>query len=269
MHLTLVVFSLFLGLCLGSCAAAPASEHDIRTEQVTYIAGGATCTGFLAWDAKLTGKRPGVLVVHEGWGHNDYVRRRARMLAELGYTALALDMYGDGKSASHPQDAAKFMNEVLANMQVGTERFTAAKNVLQDHETVDRDRVAAIGYCFGGAVVLGMARAGMDLDAVVSFHGSLATKTPAAKGAIKARLLVCNGAADSFVSTAEIAAFEAEMDAAGATWRFESYPGAVHGFTSPDATANGKKFNLPLAYDEAADRKSWASMQALFADVWK
>ncbi|MEQ1633012.1 MAG: dienelactone hydrolase family protein, partial [Planctomycetota bacterium] len=249
--------------------AAPTSEHDIRTEQVTYTAGGATCTGYLAYDAKVVGKRPGVLVVHEWWGHNAYVQRRARMLAELGYTALALDMYGDGKTASHPQDAAKFMNEVLANMAQGAERFEAGKRVLQDHETVDRERIAAIGYCFGGAVALGMARSGMDLDAVVSFHGSLATKTPAKKGAVKARVLVCNGAADSFVSKEEIAAFEAEMDAAGAKWRLESYPGAVHGFTSEEATENGKKFNLPLAYDAGADRKSWASMQALFADVWK
>lgn len=258
-----------LALLFSGCAATSSSQHDIHVEEVRYTAGGATCTGYLAYDKKQEGKRPGVLVVHEWWGHNEYVRKRARMLAELGYTAFALDMYGDGKSAQHPDDAGKFMNEVLANMDAGVARFSAAKHLLQDHPTVDRERIGAIGYCFGGAIVLGMARAGMDLDAVVSFHGSLATKSPAQKGKVHSKVLVCHGADDPFVPKAELEAFEAEMKAAGASFRVEQYPGAKHGFTSEEATANGAKFGLPLAYDAAADQKSWASMQALFASAWK
>lgn len=248
-----------LALFCSSCAMVSGGA-DIRTEEVTYTAGGATCTGFLAWDANVKGKRPGVLVVHEWWGHNEYVRRRARMLAEMGYTAMALDMYGDGKVAAHPSDAQKFMNEVFANMDAGKDRFVAARRVLAAHATTDSKHIAAIGYCFGGAVVLAMARQGMDLDAVASFHGNLATQSPAQKGAVKARVLVCHGADDKFIPKEQVDAFVREMTAAGADYEFVAYPGAVHGFTSKEAEENGKKFNLPLAYNEAADTASWQKL---------
>src|SRR5262245_61369844 len=195
----LVLFALLLGVVFLSSCAAAGGGGDIRTETVTYTAGGAKCTGYIAWDASKQGRRPGVLVVHEWWGHNEYVKRRARMLAEMGYTAMALDMYGDGKVATHKEDAQKFMEEALKNADAGKERFIAAQRVLAGRPTTDPAHLAAIGYCYGGGVVLAMARAGMPLDAVASFHGSLATKTPAKPGAVKARGLGCHGGDDEGV----------------------------------------------------------------------
>lgn len=174
-HLLVSLFIMLLSASLPSYAA-------ITGEQVNYTAGGVTLKAYLATDESIKGKRPGVLVVHEWWGHNEYARKRARMLAELGYTALAVDMYGDGKSTQHPKEAAKFMKEVLNNKDVGKARFMAALDFLKKQDTVDHDKVAAMGYCFGGGVVLAMARAGVDLDGVASFHGSLATNNPAKMG---------------------------------------------------------------------------------------
>jgi dienelactone hydrolase len=245
--------------------AAPAAMQIVG-EEVSYEAGGTALKGYLAYDAARTGPRPGVLVVHEWWGHNEYVRERARMLAEMGYTALAVDMYGDGKEATHPDDAQKFMMEVLENMQSGTERFMAARELLQKNAMTDPQKIAAIGYCFGGAIVLQMARSGLDLDAVASFHGSLGTSSPAAPGAIKARILVAHGADDPFVPPAEVDAFKAEMQAAGADLTFIAYPGAVHSFTRPGATEIGEQFDMPLRYDEAADHASWAELQTFLAE---
>ena len=237
------------------------SAPDIRTEEVSYQAGDTTLKGYIAWDAATTERRPGILVVHEWWGHNEYVRRRARMLAEEGYTALALDMYGDGKQAAHPEDAQKFMMETISNAEVAGARFEAALDLLQKHASTDPEKTAAIGYCFGGAVVLHMARFGKDLDGVVSFHGNLGTETPAKPGAIKADILVLHGADDPFVPNEQVEAFKKEMEAAGANYVFIEYPGAMHAFTNPQATATGKKFDLPLAYDAEADEESWAELQ--------
>ena len=261
-------------LCLVACtskkpdgaAKAPATTEtpkaqDVRGEEVVYKAGDTTLKGYIAWDAAQEGPRPGVIVVHEWWGHNDYVRKRARMLAEEGYTALALDMYGDGKQAAHPEDAQKFMMETLSNIEVAKARFAAASALLREHSTTDPTRIAAIGYCFGGAVVLHMARFGNELAGVASFHGNLATETPAQPGAIKAKILVLHGAEDPLVPQEQVVAFKKEMDAAGADYRFVEYAGAVHSFTNPAATENGKKFDAPLAYDQAADEQSWAELQ--------
>ncbi len=237
---------------------------DIRTENVTYDANGTTCAGYLAWDADAGGPRPGVLVVHEWWGLNDYVRGRARMLAELGYTALAVDMYGDGATADDPDGAGALMNGVLSDMDQGMARFAAGRDLLAGHDATDGSRIAAIGYCFGGAVVLHAAKTGMDLKAVASFHGALGSMHTPAPGEVKAKVLVCHGAADKLVPDADAAAFKAEMDAAGADYRFVAYDGALHGFTNPAATANGEKYGLPLAYDGAVDKQSWADMKAFF-----
>lgn len=239
---------------------APATS-GVRGEEVTYQAGDTTLKGYMAWDASQEGPRPGVIVVHEWWGHNDYVRRRARMLAEEGYTALALDMYGDGKQAAHPGDAEKFMMETISNAEIANARFQAAVDLLKAHATTDPEKLSAIGYCFGGAVVLHMARFGKDLDGVVSFHGNLATETPAKPGAIKAKVLVLHGGADPFVPKEQADAFKKEMDAAEADYTFIEYPGVVHAFTNPGATTMGTKFDLPLAYDATADEKSWAELQ--------
>jgi dienelactone hydrolase len=239
----------------------------IATEPVTYTAGGTTLRGHLAVNTAKSGKRPGVLVVHEWWGLNDYIRRRAHMLAELGYTALAVDMYGDGKTADNPGDAGALMNTVLGDMKSGEARFRAGYDRLKAHDTVDVARIGAIGYCFGGAVVLHGARIGMPLAGVVSFHGSLGSFHKPAPGSVKARILVCHGGADAFVSDDELAAFKAEMDAAKADYRVIVYPGAQHGFTNPEADAAAKTYGLPLKYDSEVDRKSWADMREFFGRV--
>ena len=230
-------------------------------EPVTYKAGDLAMQGYLAYDDSVAGKRPGILVVHEWWGHNEYARERARMLAGLGYTALAVDMYGEGKQADHPDDAGKFAAEVRQNMPASTLRFVTAMQVLQKHPTVDPEHIAAIGYCFGGGVVLQMARQGLDLDAVVSFHGSLATGNPAEPGVVKARILVCNGADDKMVTPEQIQAFHKEMKAAGVDYKFVSYPGAKHSFTNPGADIYAERFNIPLGYNAEADKGSWQDMQ--------
>lgn len=253
-----------LAVCAAGCSQSP-PKPDIRGEEVTYAAGGTALKGYLAFDAAKAGTRPGVLVVHEWWGHNEYARKRARMLAELGYTALAVDMYGDGKQAAHPGDAGKFAMEVFQNMEAAKARFIAGKELLASQKTVDPERIGAIGYCFGGGIVLNMARSGMDLDAVVSFHGSLSAANPATQGGVKARLLVCHGEDDEFVTSEQVEGFKKEMTDAGATFLFRSYPGAKHGFTNPEADRYGKEFNIPLAYNAQADSASWADMKSFLA----
>ncbi len=238
---------------------------DVHTETVTYSAGATTLRGHLARPTEAATKRPGVLVVHEWWGLNDYIRRRAGMLAELGYTALAVDMYGDGQVADDPAGAGKLMNGVLADRAGLEARFRAGLDLLKKQPGVAADRIAAIGYCFGGAVVLHAARIGLPLAAVVSFHGALGSFHKPAPGSVKAKVLVCHGAADGFVPDAELAAFEQEMKDARVDYRIVKYPGALHGFTNPEADANGKRYGIPLAYDAAADRQSWEDMRQLFA----
>ena len=244
------------------------SFAEIKTVDVSYRGGDTQLQGMLAYDDAIEGKRPGVLVVHEWWGQNAYARKRAKMLAELGYTALAVDMYGNGKTADHPEDAAAFSSAVSGNLSLAKARFDAALEVLRKDPTVDKDRIAAIGYCFGGGIVLNMARMGEDIDGVVSFHGSLGTNSPAKKGDIKAKVLVFNGADDPFTKPEQIAAFKQEMDNAGVDYKFVNYPGAKHSFTNPDADKYGKEFGLPLAYNEHADKDSWRQMQAFFNEIF-
>lgn len=251
---------LLIALLMLCCGSAPALGSVVG-EPVTYSTGEYTMNGYLAYDDSKPDKRPGILVVHEWWGHNEYARQRARMLAELGYTALAVDMYGDGKQADHPSEAGKFAAEARMNKPITTARFQAALQALKDHPTVLPDQVAAIGYCFGGGVVLQMARQGLELDAVISFHGSLATDTPASPGAVQARILVCDGAQDKLVTPTQIQDFHREMKAAGVDYKFVSYPDAKHSFTNPDADTYAQKFNLPVGYNKEADRQSWQDMQ--------
>ncbi|WP_020484286.1 dienelactone hydrolase family protein [Methylomonas sp. MK1] len=254
----------FLALLFSSGLQAALQEQT-----VSYTAGDTTLKGYLVWDDAKGEKQPGVLVVHEWWGLNDYARQRAKMLAELGYTALAVDMYGDGKSSEHAAEASTFVNSVVERAGVSQLRFTAALAFLQKQASVEKGKIAAIGYCFGGATVLNMARLGTDLAAVVSFHGNLATQTPARAGQVKARVLVLNGAADEFVSADSITAFEKEMTQAGVDYRFVNYPGVRHGFSNPDADRLGKANNLPIAYNADADKQSWEAMQQLFREVFK
>jgi len=237
-----------------------AAYSAVRGEEVSYQSGDTRMQGYIAYDDALTGPRPGVLVVHEWWGHNEYARKRARLLAAMGYTALAVDMYGEGRTADHPEDAGRFAGEVRKNMAAATERFQAAMALLQKHPTVNPEQLSAIGYCFGGGLVLEMARRGLDLDLVASFHGSLGTDMPAKEDQVKARIMVYHGADDPFVKPEQITAFNEEMEAAGIDYQFISYPGAKHSFTNPEADSFGAKFELPLAYDLEADHLSWADM---------
>jgi dienelactone hydrolase len=255
-------------LIIALAFVAQAAQAAVKGEEVQYKAGNTVLKGYLAWDDAVKGKRPGVLVVHEWWGHNEYARERARMLAALGYTALALDMYGDGHQAHHPEEAGKFSGEVRKNLVLAKQRFDAAQRVLKKHPTVDGKNIAAIGYCFGGAIVLEMARQGESLKGVVSFHGSLNTEQPAKAGRVKARMLVLTGEADPFVPAEQVEAFKKEMDAAKADYKVIAYPGAKHAFTSKGADELGEKFKLPLAYNADADQKSWAEMQAFFKEIF-
>jgi dienelactone hydrolase len=181
---------------------------------------------------------------------------------------MAIDMYGNGKTTMHPAEAGKFTEEVMKNMDGAKKRFLGAMDILKKHPTVDPEKIGAIGYCFGGSVVLEMARQGLDLDGVASFHGGLDLKTPAKSGAIKAKILVCHGADDKFISSEQVAKFQKEMNDAGADMQFISYPGALHGFTNPGATELGKKNNIPIAYNADADKKSWEDMKAFFKKVF-
>jgi dienelactone hydrolase len=244
-------------------------EVDIKIigEEVNYASDSTQMKGYLAYDENITTKRPGIIVVHEWWGHNDYVRERADMLAELGYTAIAVDMYGDGKQAAHPDDAGKFAMNVMSNLPEAEARFNAALEVLKQHESVNPEQIAAIGYCFGGSVALTMANNGADLDAVAAFHSGVALPVmPNEK--LKARVLVCNGGADPFVSEESVTNFKQAMDSIGANYEYISYPDVKHAFTSKEADAKGKEFNLPLAYDADADKKSWNSLQELLKEVF-
>lgn len=247
---------------------AVTAQAAVKTEEVTYQGGGVQMKGLIAWDSSIKGKRPAVLVVHEWWGHNDYARSRAKQLAEMGYVAMAVDMYGDGKQAAHPDNAMAFMTEATKDPVQTAERFNAAYALLAQRKQTDATRIAAIGYCFGGAVVLNMARLGTDLKGVASFHGALGAWKPAVPGAIKAKVLVLNGADDGMVPAEVVAAFEQEMKTAGADFRVINYPGAQHSFTNPAATDLGIKFNMPVAYNEAADKASWAELDGFLKQVF-
>jgi len=248
--------------------SATLAHAEVQTREIPYQStDGTRMVGYYAYDDAIQGKRPGVIVVHEWWGLNDYAKRRARDLAALGYSALAIDMYGEGKNTSHPKDAQAFMEESLASTEVNKARARAGLELLKAQPQTDASKLAAIGYCFGGRMVLDMARQGVPLAGVVSFHGALVTKTPATPGSVKARILVEHGAADSFIPARQIAAFKAEMDAAGADYRFVSLPGAKHSFSNPDADAH-RGHGLDVAYNKEADERSWADMQTFFKELF-
>lgn len=231
--------------------ASPALA-ELQTETVEYTVDGHSFTGHLAYDDAFEGKRPGVLVVHEWWGLNDFAREQAEKLASQGYTAFALDMYGSGKLASHPDDAKQFMQATMGDRETMENRFRAAMTLLQNHDTVDANRIAAEGYCMGGAVVLNMARLGMDLDGVVSFHGSLGSGIKAEPGEVSARIQVYTGGADPFVPVEQVTGFVNEMMTANANFTLVSFPDAKHSFMVPAADKKAEEFGMPVAYDAEA-----------------
>lgn len=259
---------LILSAVLAFGLIAGCKQQDVTGKAVEYTADGVTLKGYLAYNKNTKVKSPAVLVVHEWWGHNEYTKKRAMMLAELGYTALALDMYGDGKQALHPDDAKKFAGEVMKNMDSAKARFNAALEFLKKQPNVDPEKIAAIGYCFGGGVVLNMARSGINLKGIASFHGSIATKKPAKAGDIKAKILVLNGDDDKMTTKEQIEAFKKEMKDAKVDYQFISYPGAKHAFTNPEADNYAKKFNLPLGYNADADKKSWEELKVFLKKIF-
>jgi len=245
-----------------------AESADLKEENITYTADNVVMNGYVAYDSKKEGKLPAVIVVHEWWGMNDYLKMRARKLAELGYIAMAIDLYGNGKTADNPTDAQKMSAPFYQNLQMTKTRFDAALNKLKTYSQADTSNMAAIGYCFGGGTVLNMARMGENLKAVVSFHGNLAGPAPD-KNLLKAKILVCHGADDKFVLLPEVKQFKKQMDSIGADYTFKQYPNATHAFTNPSATAMGQKFNFPIAYNAAADSASWNDMKDFFNRVLK
>jgi dienelactone hydrolase len=256
--------TLFLTFILF-CGMIPAAFAAVQTQEIEYKSNDKILKGYLAYDDASDAKRPGVIVVHEWWGHNEYSRKRARMLAELGYVALAIDMYGDGKTAAHPSQAGEFAKEVMSNQDQAKARFLAGLDVLKNFHLTDASRIGAIGYCFGGATVLNMALAGVDLKAVVSFHGSLPTPPADLKhGQVKAKVLVCHGGDDQFITQEQISTFKNGLDAAKVDYQFKIYPGAKHSFTNPDADQLAAKFNMPISYNQEADQQSWHDMQEFF-----
>lgn len=242
----------------------------IQSREIPYeAADGTKLLGYYAWDDAVKGKRPGIVVVHEWWGLNDYARRRARELAALGYAALAIDMYGDGKHTMHATEAKAMMMSVLGDNKTAYTRGLAGIELLQKQNETDAKKILAIGYCFGGKVVLDMARQGMNLIGVASFHGVLATATPAEKGKVKAAILVLNGAADAFIPGTDIDNLKNEMKAADVDFTFVNYPGAKHAFTSTDADQLGRDNGMDIAYNADADAASWLKMQEFFKRLLK
>jgi dienelactone hydrolase len=245
-------------------ALASSAGAAVQTKEIEYEEGGTKFKGVLAYDDAIKGKLPGVIVFHEWWGLNDYAKMRAKQLAELGYVAFAADMYGVGKVTDHPDDARKMATEVRMNQKVWLARAQAALKVMQAQEQVDADKIAAIGYCFGGSTALLLASSGAPLKAVSTFHAGLPPFTADQAKMIKARVLVNNGADDTFVAKESIEKFKAALDEAGVKYQFVNYPGTVHSFTVKEADKVGIK---GMAYNEAADTKSWQAMRDLFKDT--
>ncbi len=267
-----------IALCMTACNNQPAaSEHKadstatqptITEETVAIQADSVTLNSIVAFSDDTTAKKPIVLIVPEWWGLDDYVKTRAKQFAELGYLAIGIDMYGGGKHADNPDQAKAYAMPFYVNPQLGFSRLQAALAKAKTYPQADTTRIAAIGYCFGGSMVLNGAKLGLPVNGVVSFHGGLAGVIPV-KGQTKAQILVCHGAADPFVAPQEVATFRKQLDSLSIPYTFKEYAGASHAFTNPASTANGKKFNLPIAYNAAADTASWNDMRTFFGVIFK
>ncbi len=256
---------LVLALVCVFCACA---KGKIRQEIVRYEAGGQVMNGYLVYDEANRKRRPAVLVVHEWWGLNEFPKQRALELAKLGYVAFCVDMFGNGAVATMPDEAKRLAGAIYRDPALMKLRMDAALRTVRGFGLVDTARIAAIGYCFGGSVVLNTAKMGLPINGVVSFHGGLAG--PVADAALlKARILVCHGGADVNVPDSDSAKFRRELDSIHADYVFKTYAGATHAFTNPAATENGIKFNMPVRYDAAADKKSWKHMRKFLKREFK
>jgi dienelactone hydrolase len=254
--LVLILMVIFLGT---------KAEARVVGRTVAYEQEGVQLEGYLAYDDAVTGKRPGVLVVHEWWGLNEYVRGRADQLAGLGYVAFALDMYGKGKVTKHPEKASEWAKQVNSNVQNWQKRALAGLDVLKREPLTDPERIAAIGYCFGGATVQQLAYSGADIKGVVSFHGSLLAPPAELGKQVKAKILICHGAADPMEKAGAVEQYTAAMERSGLDWQLIIYGGAKHSFTNPDADKVGM---AALGYSKSADQRSWADMQVFFNELF-
>ncbi|MDF2191949.1 dienelactone hydrolase family protein [Paraflavitalea sp. CAU 1676] len=269
----LLTINLFLTSCGDQAAktdttAAKTDSVRLFEGSVEYSADTAKLIGFVAYNEATDQKRPAVLVIPEWWGLNEYPKDRARQLANLGYIAFVADMYGNGLVVDSPSLANAQASRFYTNPALAGSRFMAALNKLKTYPQVDSSKLAAIGYCFGGSIVLNAAKLGAPVNGVVSFHGDL-RGVPADKKLLKAKILVAHGAADSFVPQEQVDAFKKQMDSIGADYTFKAYPDAVHAFTNPGATAIGEKFGLNIKYNAAADTASWKEMQDFFGRIFK
>jgi dienelactone hydrolase len=243
------------------------AQAEVQTQEVEYTQNGTILKGYLAYDSSTMGKRPGILVVHEWWGHNKHARERAHMLAKIGYTALAIDMYGDGKLANHPKKAGEYMIAAFNDWDTSKARFKKAKEFLQSHKTVDIERIGAIGFCFGGEVSLRIIRGGADLDGVVAFHSALPLE-PTIKN-IKASVLIINGSQDGFLKPETIGTFSRQMAESNADFTYISMAGVKHSYTNKQADEFSRKFNIPaLEFNNQADERAWSAMQKFFKRVF-
>lgn len=243
-----------------------ATYGAVKTENITYKVGDKTYKGFLAYDDAEKAKRPGILVVHEFWGLDNYARKRAEQLAGLGYVAFAVDMYGDGKTTEHPKEAGAMAGMVRMNQKEWLARANAGLKILRDQPLVESKNLAAIGFCFGGSTALALANSGSDIKAAVSFHGALPIPAEDGLNNIKTKILICHGAADGFIKEDTILKVRSAYEKAGVDYQMIYFGGAVHSFTVPQADSKKMK---GIKYDAAADRRSWAAMRALFDEVFE
>lgn len=239
--------------------------ENIKENSISYEIDGKKYDGFITYNGNQKGKRPAIVVVHEWWGLNNYSRMRAKELANLGYIALAADMYGNGQTANDPKEAQAMATPFYNDPSLAKTRLDGAINFLKTYPQADTSEIAAIGYCFGGFVVLNAAKMGADLKGVVTFHGGLEGVKPPKN--LKTKFLICHGDDDQFENP-HVAQFKKEMDSAGVDYTFKVYANATHAFTNPQATAIGKKFNMPIAYNAAADSASWNDMKAFLKKLF-
>lgn len=241
------------------------AQENLTSERVLYKHGDTSLRGHMVYDRTIDGKRPAVLVIHEWWGLNEYARSRANQMAEMGYIAFALDMYGAGVWLKSASEASVWAGKFYENRQLMRDRAKAGLQILLEHELTDTSRVAVIGYCFGGSVALELARSGADISGVVSFHGGLSTPNPGDAKNIKCPILVLHGGDDPNVPPAQVEAFQKEMRDAGVDWQMDIYGGAVHAFTNPAAGDDNSK---GAAYNKKADLRSWRAMKDFFSEIF-
>lgn len=275
-YVSLFAVMLAINAFMTGCSDQPAAGTDtpkadsvvLKEESVNYTSDTAKLVGFVAYNEANSQPRPAVLVIPEWWGMTEYPKMRARQLASLGYIAMVADMYGNGAVADSPSLAGKLATPFYTDPKLAASRFMAALNILKSYPQADTTKIAAIGYCFGGSIVLNAAKMGAPLNGVVSFHGDL-RGVPADKNLLKAKILVCHGLADSFVPQEQVDAFKKQMDSIGADYTFKAYADATHAFTNPGATEKGQRFNMPIKYNPAADTASWKDMQDFFGRIFK